>query len=137
MITIQDVIEASKVALEVPGRIDSDLVGSAHTVGDGFQANDVDILVLVTDLADAIDWCHAQGFESMDGRKDYAFEVSHPVKRGKTNLLLTQDGPWYRRFKAAAEVCRYLQLTDRTQRVVVHKIVRDGHTADMHRAPVA
>jgi hypothetical protein len=136
MITQRDVIEAAKAAAQVPGHIDSALVGSAYTVGDGSQANDVDILVYVTDLKDAVDYCHAQGFESMDGRLGYEHEIAHPVKRDKANLLLTADRAWYLRFKAAAEVCRYLQLAEREKRVVIHKIVRDGHTSDMYRAPL-
>jgi hypothetical protein len=136
MITERDVFDAGQEAFKVPGHIESQLVGSAYTVGDGAQANDVDILVLVSDLDDAIDYCHCQGFCSMEGRKEYDIEVAHPVKRGVQNLLLTADRAWYLRFIAAAEVCRYLQLAERTQRVAVHKIVRDRHTADMHRAPL-
>ncbi len=134
MITQQDIDAAHAAAIAVPGRIDHKMVGSAYTY-DREKANDVDMLVLVSDLDAAVEHCNGGGYVEHDEHIDYDDERSHPVKLGKTNLLLTSDHDWFAGFVRAAEVCRYLQLEERAQRVIVHKIVRDGASSDNYREP--
>lgn len=135
MVTDEDIAFAKAEAQRVPGYMSHDLVGSAYTYQQE-SANDVDILVWVADMEKAAEWVGDNGYRAMAGRTDYQeLETTRPVKKGKVNLLMSTDIAWINRFRAAAEVCRYLQIPDRQVRIIIHKIVRDGARSDQYREP--
>jgi hypothetical protein len=105
-----------------------DIVGSARYSDD---AKDVDILV----LADYPDFCGARWmfgntWTLCAGKYDDQTDKWGTLRKGNANLIVTVDRGWYDRMKVASEVCAALKLMDKGDRIVVHRVVRDGYDAD-------
>jgi hypothetical protein len=120
--------EAVCVALlHDPEVIAQQAVGSALYRED---ASDLDVLVLLRHEVVPAEWLenHQHDFcgeYGADGNSGWC-----AGRTGDVNYLVTSDEGWYDRFHAAAQVCAALQLPTRTQRCIVHRIVRDGLDAD-------
>lgn len=116
---------------DVTCMLDAALVGSKYTA-DPKMANDSDVLVLVKDKAVARTEL-ISGFEDIKrggSENEHQPDCWESFKVGKLNVLVTEDEEFFKQFKLAAEVCRYLKLQDKGQRVAVHMILMDGFVAD-------
>lgn len=110
---------------------DATLVGSKYTA-DPKMADDTDVLLLVRSK----ELAHMQLVHAFEDAKVGGSENEHQpdcwlsVKIGKLNVLVTEEEGFYKQFKLAAEVCRYLQEQDKGKRVAIHMILMDGFKAD-------
>ncbi|PPE71465.1 hypothetical protein C1702_00225 [Caldimonas thermodepolymerans] len=119
---------------------DFTVVGSSRIVED---PQDLDVLVLLprrhgnegTSLArDAEETALAAfGQDWQACRESYELLGHHwcALRRGPINLIVTTDPDWFSRFRRADEVCVALKLTNKADRKVVHRIVRDGYDAKL------
>jgi hypothetical protein len=112
------------------------LVGTAAYPPGIVDPKDVDFLVLckgdVVGMLEADDEDvprHAFG-EGWDNGGSNALDADGDqwgsIRRGDVNLILTTDGGWYARSVQASEVCVALQLTEKFDRIVAYRVVRDG-----------
>ena len=108
------------------GHIAARLVGSEYIFGEG---NDTDILWLTENAVSGRQYLIESGYDcESDTRPEYDDAKFYSLRQGRVNILVCADKEYYEKFLLAAEVCKGLQLKDRDDRVLVHKIVRDGHT---------
>lgn len=135
---LQAEIAAGKAFIRAMGDVQrARLIGSASFMPDA--AADVDFLVLLTPGQDRIATLNEieqhltrQGFERCGEYPTEQYWFS--VRRGSLNLIVTENAQWFKDFGTAMEVCKYLNLTDKSDRVAVCRIVRDAKTADQARA---
>jgi len=107
-----------------PGHISAQLVGSEYVFGEG---KDTDVLWLTKDAVAARTYLIEHGYDcESDTRPEYNDAKFYSLRQGRVNILVCADEEYYDLTLRAVEVCKYLQLADRDQRVMVHKIVRDG-----------
>lgn len=111
------------------GYISHQTVGSTYVFGSG---KDKDVLILVEDAVAVRQYFISEGWVcESDTRPEYDGAKFYSLRQGDNNALITADKDYYEKFLAAAEVCKYLQdvevIKDRDVRVMIHKIVRDGH----------
>lgn len=62
--------------------------------------------------------------DSYDGARPFA-----AYRKGQYNLLLCYERDYAERWLTAAEVCKLLQLEDKGQRIAVHRVIMDNHSA--------
>ena len=105
------------------GYISHQVVGSTYVFGEG---NDKDVLVLVENAIQARNHALERGWR-LETTREYEGTKFYSLRRGDDNVLIVEDPEYYADFLTASEVCRYLQLADKNDRVMVHKIIRDGH----------
>lgn len=98
------------------------LVGSTYIQGTG---QDFDVLHLVDSIDDAKAALLDDGFV-LEGEESYDTSTFYSLRKGEVNALITADHDFYGGFIRAANVCRYLAVTDKAQRVAVHRIIMDG-----------
>ena len=118
----------------VKGYKESQSVGSTYILGTG---KDNDVLILVENAVATRQQFIDAGWECESNTKpEYDGAPFYSLRLGKDNALITSDESYYRRFLAAAEVCKFLFKEDpspssviraRDTRVMIHKIVRDGY----------
>jgi hypothetical protein len=100
------------------------------------EAKDLDFLVLV-DTGGA-SWLPARwwfdGFTLCGGEYDDQTEKWGATRKGLVNLIITVDPEWYSRMLTASAVCEALKLTDKGDRIVVHRVVRDGYDPEAANA---
>lgn len=101
-------------------------VGSAYILGEG---KDVDYLVLVGSMSAAIDLLAKAGYV-LEGAESYDTSTFSSLRKDGLNVLITQSFAFFEGFAQAAEVCKYLGLKDREQRVKVHRILLDGESSE-------
>lgn len=122
----------------LPEVLRSRLIGSAAFMP--AQAADVDFAVLIDDAAVLTlrEYVahHLIGQQDFEMCGDYSAgdgfnEVWTSVRRGNLNLMVTDNEAWFAKYTAAMEVCKYLQIGSKDQRIAICRIVRDGWTAEM------
>ena len=114
--------------------------GSNYTVSPPVTDTDVDTLVLVKNLNDALniltdDWDEA-GWKLLhcctpEGKKNYASDTGYAdwwysLRRGNENLIVTDNQEWYFKAIAATELCRSFNLKNKEDRINVFRYIRDG-----------
>ena len=99
------------------------VVGSSFIVGPE-EAKDLDLLVLLpvnSSLRNSLlsDW-------------EWGYDETYPIegdfesgRRGSVNLLLVNDPAIFKQWCLAANVCKYLKLSKKKDRVTVHQILMD------------
>jgi hypothetical protein len=95
-------------------------IGSALYRAD---ANDLDVLLLVTDQASFLDQEESHGFVPCAGYEESAWFA---LRKGVVNLIVTEDDEWYADCAKASDVCKVLRLATKRERILVYRIVRDG-----------
>lgn len=104
------------------------LVGSAYTMGAG---QDIDLLLLVDNKDVSRFTLTCKGAEVGGSSDPLAMQDCwESMRLGKLNILLCDDEEFFEKWKTAAEVCKYLKLGIKQQRVDVHRIIMDGLTAE-------
>lgn len=106
---------------KMDGVLHCELMGSAMYLE---NPNDIDIGVLVELFGDFMQARLEEGWESCG---DYSMSGSDwgSIRKGKINLIVMADPARMERFHAALQVCKYLELKDKKDRVAVCQIVRD------------
>lgn len=110
------------------GALSVALVGSTYIVGEG---KDIDLLAFAEDR-DAIETALQvrgyvrEGGESYNPQEDEFVSM----RKDEFNVILTSDREFFASWVQAAEVCKYLKLADKEQRVMVHRIIVDGWSAE-------
>lgn len=98
-------------------------IGSARIPGSHPQ--DVDFLVLWAGAnTDFLDW-DCGWFPSLG--EEYLGDGWMSFRKGNVNLIVTGDAEFFELNKRASDVCVALGLKDKADRILVHKIVRDGY----------
>jgi hypothetical protein len=141
--------EAIQIATELTANkkvLKFDVVGSATFCE---EANDLDIIVLADapgflcapDEVDGGDyvsrcarWMFGCGWDVPATRYDGENDQWGTLRKGNVNLIVTISPKFYDGMKLASEVCTALKLKDKGDRVVVHRIVRDGFSAEAANA---
>lgn len=96
------------------------------------QYADVDLLVLIE--GEVTSWRRSDGDVLCSGEYAFLPEASgghmqwKALRNGDVNLIVTNDLLFYARYLNADEVCRALELPHKYQRVIVHRVLRDGMT---------
>lgn len=106
---------------KMPGVLRFELVGAAMYLE---PINDYDILVLVGEnFAIAPDWqpCMSDAYET----PDHNFRA---YRKGMLNFIVLTDEELYKRYLLAAAVCAAVKVQDKKDRIVVHRMIRDGKT---------
>lgn len=101
------------------------LVGTTFILGKG---NDIDIICLVSDLEEGVTQLDESWVLSDDEHYDDLGRFCS-LRQGEYNLLLVADSLYFDNWIKAAEVCKYLEIADRTKRVDVHCLIMDGRAA--------
>lgn len=70
------------------------------------------------------------GFEACGEYDTSGASAWTAVRRGHLNLMVTNDEAWFERYVTAMEVCKFLKVANKQQRIGVCQIVRDGRPAD-------
>lgn len=133
----QIILDTTKMLNTWDGVVDIALVGSALYMP-AEEVGDVDFVVLLGDGYEALqymsdtlgdgdgwDWC---------GEYDTAFGEWGAIRRENVNLMITHSRAFFDGFKMAAQVCKALRLQSKIERITVHRVVRDGMSADEARA---
>ena len=103
------------------------LVGSTAVLGEGA---DVDLLVMLEQGVKHKGWkAREESIPCLDNTYEGSGDFS-ASRAGVFNYIVVDDQELYSGWLAAGEVCKYLQLKDKAQRIAVHRIVRDGLDAD-------
>lgn len=131
--TTQQITDATAQAMSIPHYVTCALVGSVAMFEEG---NDLDFSVLVTaeDIKEYLSG-HRQDGGALHGWRYTDYDTGGPrqwaaLRKGEVNLLVTNSKEHHEGFIAATEVCKALNLRDKSKRILVHRIVRDGHSAE-------
>ena len=111
----------------LPNVLGHALIGSAMYMED---AKDIDFAILIE--GDAMDYTsklHDSGW-GLCGEYDNAVGDWAAVRKGNINFMVTHSPKFFQDYKTAMEVCKALKLTDKEDRIMVCRIVRDGFSAD-------
>jgi hypothetical protein len=121
----QEINDAFAFLNSQPDVMQFTLIGSAAFMPD--KAKDVDLAVRVKLKTTPKEFCATLGSEWLPcGKEDYPEGPGWTsVRRGNVNLMVTNDGTWFRNYVQAMHVCAYLKLEDKVDRIAVCKIVRD------------
>lgn len=120
------VLEAMALASEYEGCLLSSLVGSVAIEGKG---NDVDHLWLVVNKGDVIQYLTGLGFIH-EGNITYNNGDFESFRRMPLNIIITDLPKIFETWKVAVEVCKYVGVRTREERVAIHQIVMDGNASD-------
>lgn len=128
MIQLKDLdplLEDNIAALLGVLRMDVHLVGSTYALGEG---KDIDVVALVPDKVDAQEVIEKAGYQHTghDSGEEDNFTT---FRKGDVNLMLTESKKFQDDFLTSTEVVKYLNLTNRDERVGVHRIIMNGLTA--------
>jgi hypothetical protein len=114
------------------GAITQSRTGSSYTCDPPVDNTDVDYLVLVRDLWQAVAALRDFGWTLCEG-KDGSYEEDdtysldwYAVRKGNLNLILTGDPRWYQRAVQATTICKKHNVLDKDDRIIVFRWVRDG-----------
>lgn len=130
-------ISESMELADNPGVEKFTLIGSSTV--EGCEPKDVDFLVLLADDPENLDTVFERaddvlpGDLSMEEYKDWD-EDWCSMRRGKANYIVTTCPDLYAKSLLANDVVRLLKLTDKRDRVAVHRLIRDGHSVEQARA---
>lgn len=134
--TVKEVEEAWKTSDSIYAfGYPSALVGSVYIVGEG---NDIDVLVLVDDLpSKSWDRLRMHGFEHSSSGAENTYPICaggfESFRKKDINLLVVDQLSTFMSWKMSAEVCKALNLSNRTDRVIVHRIIMDSCDSDSAR----
>jgi len=105
------------------------IVGSACVVD---KPKDLDILVLVNakSFINVARWMFGSEWDLCGDEYDDQDDKWGALRNGNVNLIVTVDRAWFTRGKLANEVCTALKLTDKGDRIVAHRVIRDGYSAE-------
>lgn len=105
-------------------------VGSSYILGYGA---DLDIVVQVQCQMDHAHACLSlkDYVRSQTGSGDPDDDLFQCFRFGDVNVMLTTDEEWYDLFVKSAEVCKALRLTEKWQRIAVHRVLMDDEDADV------
>ena len=119
------------------GVITQSRTGSSYTCDPPVNDTDVDYLVLVQYLWDAIlvlkdtGWILCEGKEgAYEDDNDYSI-TWYAVRRQNLNLILTADPGWYQRAVQATTICKRHNILDKDDRIIVFRWIRDGGDAEV------
>lgn len=100
-------------------------VGSAGIVP---EPKDLDILVLVSDLGEALQFFNDFGCDQ-DGTETYdTVDTWFATRYGLLNFIVTDQIEWFDRAQVAQDLCQTLQLQDKQQRKLVWQIILHERT---------
>lgn len=130
---VQAVIDTTVMLEKHPKVLACTMVGSAlyHP-----EPQDIDFLVLLNaprffpaDEDDMLAGRWAFGSEwALCGEYDDQDEnIWGALRNGKANLIVTVNRGWYDLMVLSSKVCEALKLMDKGDRIVVHRVVRDGY----------
>lgn len=105
----------------MPGVLKFELCGAAVYLE---PINDYDILILAGEnFAIAPDWepCMSDAYET----PDHNFRA---YRKGLLNFIVLTDPDLYTRYSLASAVCAAVKVADKKDRIVVHRMIRDGKT---------
>jgi len=130
---VQAVIDTTVMLEKHPKVLACTMVGSAlyHP-----KPNDIDFLVLVDassffptgeEASPAGRWLFGPDWDTCAGEYDDQDSTWGALRKGKANLIVTVNRGWYDRMVLASKVCEALKLMDKGDRIVVHRVVRDGY----------
>jgi hypothetical protein len=125
---LKDLLDIMKVLRANDKVLDFDPVGSAVYME---EAKDLDVLVLYdapSFLTDAR-WAFGPDWYLCAGEYSDTDESWGAIRKGAVNLIITVDRAWYDGMLKASRVCEALGLQDKGDRIIVHRIVRDGYDA--------
>lgn len=74
-------------------------------------------------------WLFGEGWETCSGEYDDQDDKWGALRKGNVNLIVTTDKGWYDRALMASTVCEALKLTDKGDRIVAYRVIRDGYSA--------
>jgi hypothetical protein len=110
--------------------------GSSYTCQPPVLDTDIDFVVLVPELHVALvqleeDGWKVLGSNSAEGKELYEQDPDYSrtwysVRRGKFNLMVTNDVDWYIREVAATMLCKELNLMEKDLRIALFRSIRDG-----------
>lgn len=122
------ILEGGRLLTGRKGVIKFQMVGSClyHP-----SPKDIDFIVLV-DKPDfsVARWMFGDEFELCGGEYDDQDSKWGAIRKGLVNLIVTVDEAWYERMLLASRVCEALELMDKGDRIVVHRVVRDGYSPE-------
>lgn len=132
----EEVVIAEAEIMAALGRLylRSAQVGSSYIVGHG---KDLDIVVLVCGTEDEVP-VHYQagrrlvkaGYQSSSDGSGEGEDDFNCYRKGSVNVMLTARSHWFQNFLMASEVCKALRLTEKWQRVAVHRVIMDDEDAE-------
>lgn len=100
------------------------LVGSVYICGEG---EDLDILFLVDNLEQVEALLKKDSSWTISENAFYALPGDFfSARKGTWNALFVSDVAYFKLWLAASRLCRVLKLTNKADRVAVHKIIMDG-----------
>lgn len=110
----------------VPGSLAVSPVGSAYVLGEG---NDADYVALVTYLDRTVEYLVARGW-ILGSSDTYPTDTFKSLRCGDYNVMVTADLATYEGYVLASEVCKVLQLKEKSDRIRVHRVIMDGENAE-------
>ena len=114
----------------IPGHLKHRLVGSTYILGAG---NDKDYMILVSNFREASKYVSLS--TQFEADKDYDDDRFASYRYGDVNWIVTSNPARYEATLVAAEVCKFLKVGSRDDRIAVHRIIRDGATAENWNDP--
>jgi hypothetical protein len=107
-------------------------VGSSYILGEGM---DLDIVALIhrdVGISRAEELLSSADYGvSSDGSGAVEDDKFRCFRKGDVNVMLTADEDWFWNFVKSAEVCKALKLTEKWQRIAVHRVLMDDEDADL------
>jgi hypothetical protein len=105
----------------------SEQVGSSYVLGAGM---DLDMVVHVEDIDTAAMCLDEVGYTC--NSKDYEGSTDNfkCLRSGLVNVTLVSSERWFHNFVLSSEVCKALRLSEKWQRVAVHRVIMDEEDAE-------
>lgn len=92
------------------------------------EDTDEDWIILVNDIIEVTnDLCTNHEF-TYDENEDYERMDNRlrSLRKGRLNVVLTEDADLFEKATTATELCKHLKLTKRADRIFVHEIIERG-----------
>ena len=126
MITIKNTVNGGDFYIKLPenGYVTHHLTGSYYICNPSVLGTDIDILVLVDDMEEYKSLLLEKGWEGCTGYEDKELHF-FAARKGKFNLIVTDEVKWYTKFAAATELAKHLNLMDKKLRVELFELVLD------------
>jgi len=101
--------------------------GSNYICNPPVEDTDIDTVVLVEDLSDALQAYSAEGWTYCG--KDYEANMLDwfAVRKGKENHIVMKDLERFQHWITATELCRALNLLKKQDRILVFNTIVDGN----------
>lgn len=107
------------------------LTGSAYICDPPVSDTDIDYLVLTDDKSDFLDEASRKGW-SVHSDDDYPeCDDFVSVRKGRINLIVTEDLYFYGRFRTATELCREINVLEKSRRVEIFQGVLYGNIGEV------